>query len=146
MTSSAEPPIQRCSSSVRQRVEHKRPAWLWGLVLLRFDDLVHETAARFLLIPAALDRDLRHSGVHFTEIIRCEFDRNSPDVLVKALKLPAAGDRHDPRLLCEQPGQRDLRRRRTFLSADPSEQVNHNLIGFDRFWCKAWIAAADIGA
>ena len=37
-------------------------------------------------------------------------NRRGPEVLVEALEPPGPGDRHDPRLLGEEPGQRDLGR------------------------------------
>src|SRR5262249_25959660 len=99
-----------------------------------------------LLIPTSHNRDRCHSVIELPYIVGCELDRNGADVLVEALELPAAGDRHNPRLLCQQPGQCDLGWRRAFLRANLGEQVNHNLIRFDGLWRKAWIAAAYIGA
>jgi hypothetical protein len=42
----------------------------------------------------------------------------------RRLQLGGAGDRHDPWLLRQQPGQRDLRRRRALLLADLFQQVD----------------------
>jgi hypothetical protein len=40
------------------------------------------------------------------------------------MQLGAAGNRHDPRLLRQQPGERDLRGRRLLLACDALQQID----------------------
>src|SRR5947209_2827140 len=73
-------------------------------------------------------------------------DLDRADILLQALDLAAARNRNEPRLLHEQPGERDLRRSCLFLRSDASEQVDHDLIGFDSLQREARAAAANIRA
>ena len=57
-----------------------------------------------LRIAVAFHGDLRGGGVDALEIIGCELDRSRGDVLLEAVELGGARDRHDPRLLRQQPG------------------------------------------
>ena len=45
-----------------------------------------------------------------SQIVGPEFDGNCSDVLIKALEFPATWDWYNPRLLSEQPSERDLSR------------------------------------
>ena len=60
------------------------------------------------------------------------------------MQLGGAGDRHNPRFLREQPGERDLRRRRLLLLTDSLEQLNERLILLHRFRREAWEILAKI--
>src|SRR5438309_7211430 len=46
------------------------------------------------------------------------------------MQLRRSRDRNDPRLLCEQPGKRDLGRRCLFLLRELTDQIDHRLIRF----------------
>src|SRR6202049_2858015 len=46
------------------------------------------------------------------------------------MQLRRTRDRNDPRLLCQQPGKRDLSRRRLFLLRELANQINQPLIRF----------------
>src|SRR5664279_2748417 len=46
------------------------------------------------------------------------------------MQLRRTRDRNDPRLLCKQPGKRDLSRRRLFLLRELANQINQRLIRF----------------
>jgi len=76
-------------------------------------------------------------GIDITEIIGGEFDCHRADVLLQALHPARAGDRHNPRLLRQQPRERDLRRRRIPLSSDLGEQIDEWLVGFEGIRRKA---------
>src|SRR6266576_2105226 len=62
-------------------------------------------------ISSSLYRDLRCGALDLPEIVRCKFNRRGADILLQAMQLRGAGDWNDPRLLREQPGERDLGRR-----------------------------------
>src|SRR5256885_9541227 len=46
------------------------------------------------------------------------------------MQLSRARDGNDPWLLRQQPGKRDLSRRRLFLLCEPADQINQRVIGF----------------
>src|SRR5713226_7345614 len=96
------------------------------------------------LIAVSQDGDGRNGAVNLPQIAFGEIDLDRADVLLQALDLAAARNRNDPRLLSEQPGERDLRRRRLFLLSDPGEQVDNGLIGFDCLGREARVAAANV--
>ena len=64
-------------------------------------------------VARALRGDLRCSGLDLPQVVGGELDVGGGDVLLEPVQLRGAGDRDDPRLLGEQPGERDLRRRCT---------------------------------
>ncbi len=65
-------------------------------------------AREVCLIPISQNRDRCHRTVDFSQVAWREFDCNGADVRVKAVELPAARDRNNPRLLGQQPGERNL--------------------------------------
>ena len=56
--------------------------------------------------------------VDLAQIVGRECEVGSAEVFFQAVQLGRAGDRHDPRLLREQPGERDLRRGCFLLRGD----------------------------
>ncbi len=54
-----------------------------------------------------------------------QFDCRGSDVLFEAMQLRGARDRNDPRLLREQPGERDLSGSRFLALRDAAEQIDH---------------------
>ena len=60
--------------------------------------------------------------------------------------LRRAGDRHDPRLLREHPGEGDLCGRGVLPPSDRGQQINQRLIGFARFRREARERAAEVRA
>jgi hypothetical protein len=79
-------------------------------------------------IPITLHRDFRGRHIDFAQVVRCEFDCGRADVLIKTRQFGCSRDRNNPRLLRQQPGQRDLSRRRSFLPGDPAEQIDNRLV------------------
>jgi hypothetical protein len=59
-------------------------------------------------VARSLDRDPRGRALELAEIVRREFDGECSDVLFQALQLPGTWDGDNPRLLRQQPGERDL--------------------------------------
>ena len=58
-------------------------------------------------------------ALDLAQIVGRQLHVNRAEVLLQAVQLGGARDRHDPRLLRQHPGQRDLRRRRLLLRRDP---------------------------
>ena len=69
-----------------------------------------EVGLRFELIgiTAAVDLDARRQVVQLAEFGLGEGDVGGGEVLLESVQLGGAGDGHDPRLLGEQPGERNL--------------------------------------
>jgi hypothetical protein len=61
--------------------------------------------------PGSLHHDPRGRGIDLAEIVGSEFDFSGAQVLREAIQLRDTGDWHDPGLLRQQPGERDLGRR-----------------------------------
>src|SRR6266487_3085148 len=80
--------------------------------------------------PGSMHLDRCGGGIDVTEIIGGEFDCRRADVLLQALHPARAGDRHNPRLLRQQPRERDLRRRRIPLSSNLFPYTELVLTGF----------------
>src|SRR5579862_1990026 len=97
-----------------------------------------------LWIPLALYRDLAERRVDLAEILGGERDRRRAVVLVEAMELGGAGDRHDPRLLRQQPSERDLRRRHHLLCRDFAQPVDQPLVGLARLGREARHDVAEI--
>jgi hypothetical protein len=74
-------------------------------------------------VASPLHRDLGGGALDLPEIVGCQVDASRSDVLLKPEQLRGAGDRHDPRLLGQQPGNRDLSRRRLLPLRDPFKQI-----------------------
>ena len=79
------------------------------------------------------------------EIFGCKLDLSRSEVFFQAMQLGCPWDRNDPRLLCKQPGERDLSRCRLLLFREPTEQINQRLVRFAIPWLKAWDGVAEIG-
>src|SRR4051794_11716789 len=62
------------------------------------------------------------------------------------MQLRRARDGNDPRLLREQPGERDLCRRRVLAFRDPAEQIDERLVRFASVRRKAGDDVAKVGA
>ena len=80
-------------------------------------------------VPRPLHRDLRGCVLDRAEVIRSKFDVGGGDVLLETVQLRGTGNGHDPRLLREEPGEGDLRRRRFLLRSNAAQQFDHTLIG-----------------
>jgi hypothetical protein len=72
-------------------------------------------------VSGALRLDL---GVELQKIIGCQLDLGGRKVLLEPVELGGAWDRDDPRLLDEEPGKRDLRRRRALPLRNTGKQVD----------------------
>ena len=78
-----------------------------------------------------MHRDLRGGAFDVAQVLRRELDGHRPDVLVQALKPARAGDGHNPRLLGQQPRERDLRGRGLLALRDAAEQIDQKLAQLD---------------
>jgi len=97
-------------------------------------------------VPGSLHRDLGEGAVNVAEIIGRQFDASRSDVLVQPVRLRGPGDRHDPRLLRQQPGNRDLSRRRLFPGCDFPELIDQGLVCLPSLRREAGNDVAEIGA
>ena len=75
-------------------------------------------------VAVALRGNLRSGVFDAPQIVWCQLQRGRGDVLFEAVELGGAGDRDDLGLLRQQPGERDLRRRRALPVAHLLEQVD----------------------
>src|SRR6266542_330869 len=107
---------------------------LFVMVTPAADD--HQSAPRPLLellrIAGALHLDLRRSGVDRAEVLGRQVDVRGAEVLLEPVQLRGPRDRHGPRLLRQQPRQRDLRGRRLLLPRDLAEQIDQGLVRLAR--------------
>jgi len=97
-----------------------------------FSDMLVAPALRDI---APLYRDLRCCSIDLAQIIRCEVDGCRADVLLHTRQLGATWDRNNPRLLGEQPRERDLSGYRLLPFRDCGQQVNQGLIGLPGLYC-----------
>src|SRR5215217_5702315 len=101
----------------------------------RADDLVCsaycsaiDSCLKVRRIPIPLHCDLRDGVFDIVQIIEPQLDSSRSDVLLQAMQLRGAGDRHDPRLLRQQPGERDLRRGRPLAGRNLTKQIDESLV------------------
>src|SRR5690242_7057139 len=80
------------------------------------------------------------------QIVGCEFDFRGADVFFQAFQFCSAWNWNDPWLLCEQPGERDLGRRRLFPFRDFAKQIDQPLILPEGLRREAWQRATEVGA
>jgi hypothetical protein len=59
-------------------------------------------------VARPLHRDLGSRAIDLAEVVERQFNVNRSEVLFEAMQLRGARDGDDPRLLCEEPGERDL--------------------------------------
>jgi hypothetical protein len=75
-------------------------------------------------VALALDVNLGRRALDLCEVVSGQLEISRPQIFFQRMQLGGAGNRHDPRLLREQPGERDLRRRRLLLAGDALEQID----------------------
>ena len=68
------------------------------------------------------------------------------DVLLQAMQLRRPRDRHDPRLLGQEPGECDLGGRRVLPSGDAAEQFDQRLVRLPGLRREAGNGVAEVGA
>ena len=79
-------------------------------------------------VAIPLHGDFRNGVLDVPAIVGRELDRRRADVLFEAVELGGAGDRDDPWLLRQQPGERDLRGRHALLAPDLFQETDHGLV------------------
>src|SRR5262245_27067556 len=65
-------------------------------------------------VAGPMDLDPGRRAIDFQQVVAGELNGGGAEILVKAIALRRSRNRHDPGLLRQQPGQRQLRRRRLF--------------------------------
>src|SRR5437899_1396326 len=96
-----------------------------SLLRWRFDDSLVRQLQNVLRKPSALDGNPRCGIVDLTQIGIGEFHGSGANVFFEALELSRTRNWYDPRLLREQPGERDLRWRRVLTLGDALQQLDH---------------------
>jgi hypothetical protein len=97
-------------------------------------------------ISGSLKYDPRNRAVDGAKLLGREFDRSCADVFLQAMQLRGARYRHDPRLVREKPGERDLGRRHFFPGSDFAELIDQGVIRLARLRREAGDDVAEIGA
>jgi hypothetical protein len=83
-------------------------------------------------ITLALDRNFGSCVLDLGEVVFRQRDVHRAKIFLQPMQLRRAGDRHDPRLLRQQPGERDLRRGCLLFVGNALEQVNERLVFLHR--------------
>ena len=84
-----------------------------------------------------MDGDACRGCVDVAQVIRCELHVGRADVLLESIQSAGARDGDDPRLLGEQPGERNLCTSRVLPRADVREEVDQCLVRLERVWREA---------
>jgi hypothetical protein len=95
-------------------------------------------------VAVADDGDGGRSGVDLGQVVSGELHVGGAEVLLEPLDPPGAGNRHDPRLLGEQPGERDLGPGAVLGGGDAGEQVDDCLVGGPRLSREPRQVGADV--
>src|SRR6185295_16179614 len=95
-------------------------------------------------VAIAHDFDLRERVAYLAEVVASQLDVHGGGVFLHAIGLRRAGDGHDPRSLCEEPCERDLRRCRFLPRRDRPEEVDEPLVAPACFLREAWHDVAEV--
>ncbi len=79
-----------------------------------------------------MQRDLRGGGIDLPEVVGGEFDGDRAKILLQMQKLRGARDGIDPRLLRQQPGQRDLGGRRSLALRPVAQHIDQRQVRLQR--------------
>jgi hypothetical protein len=96
-------------------------------------------------IPVTLNFNSRYDIANGGQIVRCQFHGSSTEILFETVQLRGSGDGYDPRLLCEQPCQRDLGLGRFLLVCNLPKRIHRCLICFASFHREARNGIAEVG-
>jgi hypothetical protein len=106
------------------RSDGPRSAGPWAVPGSAVDHLLHR-----LGIALALHLHAAGGVVELGQVVRAELDLGGTEVLLETFEPAGAGDRDDPRLLREQPGQGDLAERDPLALRDLPDQVDQREVG-----------------
>src|SRR5437870_6255144 len=95
-------------------------------------------------IASSLHRGLGKGAVNLAKIVATQLDVSRAKILFQTMQFRGARYGHNPRLLGEQPRERDLRRRFLLLLCNLTKHINQSLIGFPSFGRKAREYVAEI--
>src|SRR4051794_5959707 len=96
-------------------------------------------------IAVALHRDVGQGSFNAAQIVRAQLDGSTANIFLETVQLGGAGDRHDPGPLGEQPGKRDLCRRRVLARRDLAQHVDQALVGLAVLFREARYDVAEVG-
>jgi hypothetical protein len=78
--------------------------------------------------PQAMNVDLRNRNVDIAEVFSREVDVDRTQVFFEAVQLRRTRNWNNPRFLCEQPCERNLRRSPAFAAGDFLQQIDDGLV------------------
>ena len=90
-----------------------------------------------LRISRTLDLHLGHGSFDSLEIVGSQLHIDCADVFLQAMQLGCARDRCNPGLLCQKPGDGNLRTGCMLVVGDIAEQLDQRLIGLPRLSLEA---------
>jgi hypothetical protein len=88
-------------------------------------------------IPISLNINRQDGIVNRVQIVRSQFNACTAEVLFEPMKFRCSRDRHNPRLLGDQPRQRDLSFGRLLLLCNSAEFIDQRLVSLSSFGRKA---------
>src|SRR6188472_1335372 len=94
-----------------------------------FRELSPDHFQELLRIACAMKFDLRRRPIDLAKVLGGQMNVHGRDVLVEAMPLRRSRNRHDPGLLREQPGQRELRRSRSLPLGEGLEPLHEGQVG-----------------
>ena len=97
-------------------------------------------------VPSPVHGNLRDRAIDLAEIVGRQREGRGSDVLLEPVQLRGARDRNDPRLLREQPRQRELRGGRLLPSCYPGHPIHQRPIRLAILGREAREAVAEVGA
>src|SRR5262249_55928981 len=87
---------------------------------------------------------LRCSAIDLLQVVRRQLNVDSADVLLESVLPGRPGNRRDPRLLRQQPGQRYLRRRCALPRGEGLQPLDVSEIRFPVLLAESWKAGAEV--
>ncbi|VXC02812.1 hypothetical protein MICRO8M_70341 [Microbacterium sp. 8M] len=103
-----------------------------------------EVASVFVVVTFARHANPRGQRVEVCDLVSGEADHCRRTVLLNAREAARSGDRHDPRLLGEQPGQGDLAGGGADALREPGDVIDQRLIAGEVLVLEARNATADV--
>lgn len=110
-----------------------------------FQSAVHELLP-VLRVAGTLNLNFRDGGFDTFQIVLREFDCSGADVFFEAVQFRSARNRHDPRLLGQQPCKRDLCRRRLLAGCNAGYDIDQGVIGLAGIRREARHGITEVGA
>ena len=108
-------------------------------VFLAINCFLHLCCISFTLDLYFCDR-----SVNSLEVRKRQFNADCADILLKTIQFSCARDRCDPRILCQQPGNGNLRMGRLLGRGNVGNQRHQGLVSVSCFRLEAWKRVTNI--